>query len=280
MFSFFDALQSTLIPVSPTLTLAGTYVTPTGTPRGIVVFAHGFTGSKEDFALVLPDMAQRGWVCVAYDQRGHYESPHASSYTLDDLAHDALGVISWAKQQFGEGLPLALVGHSLGGLFVQRAAVLDPSAIDLLILLCTGPGGKVVDKNTDLTRERLDQFLAAAEGKTSQEIWDLKMTAENTAEDNPFVLFLKERFVSSDPDAMRAFAHMLNDTPSMAEDVVASGVKVAWARGEGDGSWSPELQDETAHRYGTEVVLIPDAMHNVTLENAEGTVEVLNAMLG
>src|SRR5690349_6716167 len=80
-------------------------------PHGNVLLIPGFTGSKEDFADVLPLLADVGWAVVAYDQRGQYETPGRSDddYSLDGFAADAAAV---ADAMFGTSEQVHLVGHS------------------------------------------------------------------------------------------------------------------------------------------------------------------------
>ncbi len=73
---------------------AGLIAGSTGRVRGAVLLIPGFTGSKEDFAPLLPLLAAAGWWAVAYDQRGQYESPGigVEAYTLEALAADASAI--------------------------------------------------------------------------------------------------------------------------------------------------------------------------------------------
>ncbi len=58
-----------------------------------------------------------GWRCVAPDYRGHGASGWASSYELEELCLDVLGVI----ERYA-GAPLVLVGGSIGGVIAMLLA--------------------------------------------------------------------------------------------------------------------------------------------------------------
>ncbi len=104
-----------------------------------LLLVHGFTGAKEDFVEHLPALAAAGWHAVAPDLRGHGTSdapddPQAYGFELlardlFDLA-DALG---WPR--------FVLVGHSMGGMVAQVAALAAPDRLEALVLMntCSGP---------------------------------------------------------------------------------------------------------------------------------------------
>ena len=70
-------------------------------PHGHVLLVPGFTGSKEDFAPLLPLLADAGWSAGTYDQRGQFESPGAADddYSLSGYAADLVAVADCALRQ-------------------------------------------------------------------------------------------------------------------------------------------------------------------------------------
>jgi pimeloyl-ACP methyl ester carboxylesterase len=83
-----------------------------GTP---LVLCHGYSGSADDFALNIPDLARTRRV-LALDHRGHGRSTKThdgASYGLDRLAAD---LTTWLTT--GAGRPVDLLGHSMGGRIV------------------------------------------------------------------------------------------------------------------------------------------------------------------
>lgn len=105
------------------------------TPRFAVALVHGFgehCGRYEAFASWL---ATRGAAVYACDLRGHGESfgPRGHADSLAELLDDAETLVHRAREAHDQ-LPLALVGHSMGGLLAAGLAVDREPDIDALVL--------------------------------------------------------------------------------------------------------------------------------------------------
>ena len=101
-----------------------------------VVLVPGATGSKEDFALMLPLLAQAGYFVQSFDLAGQYESHAAgadSAYTYELFVGDLIAFLE-------AGPPAHLLGYSFAGTVAQLAAVRRPDLILSLALLTTPPG--------------------------------------------------------------------------------------------------------------------------------------------
>lgn len=117
-----------------------------------LLVAHGFTGAKEDFVDHLPALAAAGWHVVVPDLRGHGSS-HApadeSAYDFALLAGDLSALadaLGWER--------FTLLGHSMGGMVAQVAALAAPERIHALVLMDTTFGPVGVDRDlADLSVE-------------------------------------------------------------------------------------------------------------------------------
>ncbi|RMF25091.1 MAG: alpha/beta hydrolase [Deltaproteobacteria bacterium] len=121
-----------------------------GAPRGVVLLVHGLGEHSGRYRHVGRFLAARSLVVFAYDQRGHGRSSGELgtvarfSDFLDDLEH----VIRHLRAEFA-GLPLVLVGHSMGGLVVTAYVLEKPLRPDLLVL--SGPAIVPILDPTDRT---------------------------------------------------------------------------------------------------------------------------------
>jgi pimeloyl-ACP methyl ester carboxylesterase len=101
-----------------------------------VVFLHGLSGSRATYAqvvdhLVAGPVAAGAVQVFTIDMRGHGQSSWAT-YQSYDTAHYAADIIAFIEQVIGK--PIALVGHSLGGLVAAHTATARPDLVQALLL--------------------------------------------------------------------------------------------------------------------------------------------------
>ena len=104
-------------------TVRGLHLPPAGPVRGAVVVTHGFNSEVRELADLPAALARHGWHVLAFDQRGFGASEGERGYTT---AARAVDDIRGAIGQLPANLPVALVGHSLGGAYVLEATAEDP----------------------------------------------------------------------------------------------------------------------------------------------------------
>ena len=103
-----------------------------------LLLVHGLTGGKVDFAEWLQPLAELGWHAVAPDVRGHGETGgprDIDAYTPELVCADLLALaddLAWES--------FAVLGHSLGGIFVQHLAIDHSGRLDRMILMDTAHG--------------------------------------------------------------------------------------------------------------------------------------------
>jgi acylglycerol lipase len=106
-----------------------------GAPSAIIVGVHGMNDYANAFHLAAPWWAARGVTTYAYDQRGFGRSPHRGIWAPDALRIDDLRTLVALVRRAHPGVPVAVVGESLGGAIAIEAFASDrPPDADRLIL--------------------------------------------------------------------------------------------------------------------------------------------------
>ncbi|MEB3020223.1 alpha/beta hydrolase [[Mycobacterium] crassicus] len=132
--------------------------TPQAAPRAVVVLSHGFGEHARRYDHVAARFGEAGLVTYALDHRGHGRSggkrvlcKDMSDYTGD--FHTLAGIA--AREH--PGLPLVVLGHSMGGAIVFSYGVDRPDDYQLMVL--SGPAVDMTD-----TVSPLLAFVAKALG--------------------------------------------------------------------------------------------------------------------
>lgn len=107
-----------------------------GDLQGRVLFVHGFVEHAARYATFAVALAARGVEVHLLDLPGHGESPGLRAL-IDDVERIASDVAALARTLTDGGVPVGLVGHSLGGATVLRAAQLDAACTQAVAV--TGP---------------------------------------------------------------------------------------------------------------------------------------------
>lgn len=243
-------------------------VAPVAGATATAVFVPGYTGSKEDFALLAAPLAAAGVRYVALDQRGQYESPgpdDPSAYTVDALAAHLLEFLAAL-----DGGVVHVVGHSFGGLVARAAAIAAPEAFASLTLLDSGPAG--------LTGPRVDRMRALEpllEVAGPEPVFDAMVTFSPVPLAAEVVTFLRTRFLASNVVGLWEMGHAVTDEPDRVEELRASGVRLAVVAGEHDDAWPPAVQEEMARRLGAPYAVVPGAVHSPAAERPAETARLL-----
>ena len=114
--------ETITIPTTHGTVLAGTLELPAGEVRGVALFAHCFTCTQSSRAAVAitRDLAKEGFAALRFDFTGLGKSSgnFAEAGFTTDIA-DVVCCADYLSDRYG--LPLLLIGHSLGGAAVLAA---------------------------------------------------------------------------------------------------------------------------------------------------------------
>lgn len=126
------------------LPLSVLVIAPENAPKGIIQFVHGMAEYKNRYEEMMSFFAEKGYVCVCHDHRGHGESLKNKEdrgwfgdYDGEAVVDDTVLVTEYIKKEY-PNLPLTLFGHSMGALIVRCYAQEHDELIDKLIV-CGSP---------------------------------------------------------------------------------------------------------------------------------------------
>jgi len=109
---------------------------PKGAPKGVVLVTHGYAEHCGRYREVAHVIVNAGWAVLAYDVRGHGQSPGARGF-IDrfDIYLDDLTEAHAAAKTLAPGKPIVLLGHSHGSLIILRALCGDrpPEAVHAIL---------------------------------------------------------------------------------------------------------------------------------------------------
>ncbi len=252
----------------------------------------GYTGSKEDFLLILQALAAAGLQVISIDMRGQYETHGGdddAAYQLDALAADVTMIADWLSSGRSEAgattdgpaaRGIHLLGHSLGGLVAREVLLARTAQISSLTLMSSGPGALTGPRAAMLSEllAELDGTGPAGLGAEIKRIWQTRMEPEAVAGGVPagIIDFLRTRLLQSSPTGLRAMGETLlscpDRTPALAE---LGDVPLMVVYGENDDAWAPAAQEDMAARLGAQRVCIPAAAHSPAVEAPETTASIL-----
>ncbi len=126
------------------LPLAGYLLLPDGAPKGIVQFVHGMAEHKGRYESVGAFFAERGYVAVCHDHRGHGDSVekiedlgYFGDTTTKAVVEDTVAVSRYVKGLYPD-IPLIVLGHSMGSMIV-RCYIQDHDELCDKLIVCGSP---------------------------------------------------------------------------------------------------------------------------------------------
>ena len=236
-----------------------------------LLLVHGFTGGRSDFADHLDAFAGAGWWAVAPDLRGHGDSAQPvdeTAYSLEHFAADLWGVVDalgWER--------LVLLGHSMGGMVAQVAALQRPSALDGLVLMDTTHGPPDIDRELAALGAQIvrDGGMPAV-----KEVLDA-MGDEGPLTTPAHQRLLAERpgyreegdrkFLGCSPAMYAAMLGQLLDQEDRLRDLASLDVPTLVVVGEQDTPFLAPSRAMAAAVHGAELVVVPDAGHSPQFEH-------------
>ncbi len=227
-----------------------------------LLFVHGaYAGAWCWDAHFLPWFARRGWRACAPSVRGHGKSgdrEHLHGASIEDYVEDVLRVASELER------PPVLVGHSMGGLVVQRCLRhMEPAGV--VLMASVPPMG--------LTASALQ--MLCADPPLLWQLWMLQGLGPTQVN-----LSVAQRVLFSRPVEDRQLLHYAQGlqqesqlalldmsvpaTPPRPRDPELPLLVLGAAR---DALFPPWMVHATAEAYGTQAEILPDMGHGMMLDH-------------
>ncbi|MBJ6643966.1 alpha/beta hydrolase [Streptomyces sp. BSE7F] len=242
--------------------------------RGTVLLLPGYTGSKEDFTLVLEPLAARGYRAVAVDGRGQHGSDgpadDESAYAQDELAKDVL------SQARAFDAPVHLVGHSMGGQVARAAVLLDHTPFRSLTLVSSGAA-----RISASQEQRVTLLRDALAVMSMEECWEAILAMGPPEEvggpargiGGPEQL--QKRWLSTRPAQLLATGRQLCVEPDRVAELAAVPLPFHVLSGSHDDTWPVPGLDAMARRLEARRTVVDGAGHTPMTDHPTPTAQHL-----
>jgi acylglycerol lipase len=109
-------------------------------PRGLLFVFHGLFAESNVASMMAQQFSRSGFEVLAMDQESHGKSEGTKGTVrrFAQFGEDSLKFVLKAKEHYPEGLPVFLMGHSMGGAIATMVALSEPKLIRGAILLAPG----------------------------------------------------------------------------------------------------------------------------------------------
>jgi pimeloyl-ACP methyl ester carboxylesterase len=216
-----------------------------------VLLVPGATGSKEDFVLLAPLLADAGYRVQSYDLAGQYQSAAAGPvrgrpYDYDLFVADLIAVLESGST------PVHVLGYSFAGLVAELALARRPDLFASLVLLTTPPGQGQTFRGV--------RWLGAFSGLVSPRtiaslmIWGIVTNRNHT---RPGRLALaRMRFGYTRRTSIDEIMALMKHTPDVSAELARSAVPTLIAVGDKD-LWTLRRHRRFAARIGAELRVYP-----------------------
>lgn len=234
-----------------------------------IVFVHGYTGCKDDWADHLAWLSET-WRVVAYDHRGHGSSGRSDAYSLEILVEDLAALVDRLDLD-----RFVLVGHSMGGMVAQLYALDRPERLMGLVLQDTGSGSPPVDERR---RQIVDALARLARKEGMGAVLRVQETAGGVLPPNPaeerlrlsrsgYTEYKERKLLEVDPTAYADLLESMLDQKDRLDRLADLRVPTLVIVGEHDRPFlriSHKLADRVP---GARLVVIDDAGHSPQFES-------------
>jgi pimeloyl-ACP methyl ester carboxylesterase len=233
-----------------------------------LIFLHGVGGGHHAWEEQLPYFGRLGYPSHAWDQPGYGHSPGVEPYDLEHIAASLARLIESLADE-----PVALVGHSMGGMIAQETYARYPQLVKALALCFTSPA--FAGGSSDFTK----QFIAARigpldAGKTMAEIAAQLIPAMGSNSK-----LAVQIMAGVPPDTYRKAVRLLT-TFDRRKELAAIKVPTLVVAGSEDKTAPPAMMETMAQKIpGAEYAVLEGCGHLGPMDQPDAFNEVLHSFL-
>ncbi|XAS64402.1 alpha/beta hydrolase [Micrococcaceae bacterium Sec5.8] len=222
-----------------------------GNPR--VILVPGATGSKEDFVLILPELADAGYFVLSFDIAGQYDSaaagpenlaPPRAHYDYTLFSNDLLAVLD------AEEGPAHVVGYSFAAIVAQLAFTRRPEKFRSLTLLSCPPEPGQSFRGVQRIG-RVSRWASPRVGAALM-IWGIRINIIRVAPGR--VRFVKHRFRFTRRSSVTDIFGLMQHAPDLRAALAAASLPKFVAVGEHD-LWPLALHRRFAQSIGARIAV-------------------------
>ncbi len=230
--------------------------------KGTIVFCHGAWHDARCWQpTMMPYFAELGYDCIAPSYRNHGNSEPFGSLKFRRIREYVADIQSVIENIEGK---IFLIGHSMGGLVVQKYLESYPNRIEKAVLLCSVPPHgvwRITLKNAlrfPLLFLKVNLFWTLKPFISTLELFRLHFYTEGVSETD-----MKELYVQTQDESFLAFLDMLFlNLPKVSK--IKTPLLVLG--GSADYIFPPIDVHKTAIAYGTTAFIYEHEAHNLFLE--------------
>jgi pimeloyl-ACP methyl ester carboxylesterase len=221
--------------------------------RPRVLLAPGVTGSKEDFTLIMPGLAEAGFYVQSYDLAGQYESyragpenltPPQKRYEYELFVDDMVALLE------AGGGPVHVLGYSFAGNVAQATFLRRPELFASLTLLSAPPQPGQGFRGV----KRIGPFTGMANGRIGAFLMILGLHRNVTHVPPGRQAFVEHRFSLTRRSAVRDIIDLMKRAPDARPQLLASPIPTLVAVGEHD-LWPLALHARFAEEIGARIAV-------------------------
>lgn len=243
-----------------------------------IVLVPGVTGSKEDFSLMMPRLADAGYRVFSYDLAGQYESfaagpenltPPRARYDYDLFVDDLIAVLE------SRGGPSHVLGYSFAGIVTQLALARRPDLFASLTLMSCPPqpgqsfrGIPVLGRLSGVASGRVGSALV---------IWSIRRNITHVPPSR--LRFVRHRFTLTRRRSVTDVFTLMKRSPDLRAALKSAPLPKLVAVGEHD-VWPLALHRRFAAQIGARLSVYPGGHSPCETSPNEMSDDLLNLIRG